>query len=85
MRRAGEPSNADEGLTDIVSAIDMTAQKLCDIDPEWERSSTVKSGITAMLHSYYEILQEKKKKSKQLMLQSFLKSSEPRPGPTSAK
>jgi hypothetical protein len=28
---------------------------------------------------------EKKKKSKQLMLQSFLMSSEPQPGPSSAR
>jgi len=38
-----------------------------------------------MLHPYYEILQEKKKKSKQLTLHSFLMSSEPRPGPSSGK
>jgi len=36
-----------------------------------------------MLHPYYEILQEKKKKSKQITLHSFLMSSEPRPGPSS--
>ena len=63
----------------------MAAGKLCDIDPDWERSSTVKRGITAMLHPYYEILQEKKKKSKQLTSHTFLMFSEPRPRPTSAK
>jgi len=31
-------------LTDILSAIDMAAEKLCDIDREWENSSTVKKG-----------------------------------------
>ena len=72
-------------LTDILSPIDMAAEQLCDIDPDWERSSTVKRDITAMLHPYYEILQEKMKKSKQLTLHSFLMSSEPRPGPSSAK
>ena len=72
-------------LTDILSATDMAAEKLCDIDPDWERSSTVKRGIRAVLHPYYEILQEKKKKSKQLMLHSFLMSSEPWPWPSSAK
>ena len=72
-------------LADILSAIDMGAEKLCDINPEWECSSTVKRGIRAMLHPYYEILQEKQKKSKQLLLHSFLMSSEPRPGPSSAK
>jgi len=50
----------------------MAAEKLCDIDPEWERSSTVKRGIRTLLNPYYEILQEKKKKSKQLTLHSFL-------------
>jgi len=72
-------------LTDILSAIDMAAEKLCDIDPDWERSSTVKRGIRAMLHPYYEILQEKMKKSKHLTLHSVLVSSEPRAGPSSAK
>jgi len=46
---------------DILSAIYMAAEKLCDIDPDLERSSTGKRGIRAMLHPYYEILQEKKK------------------------
>jgi hypothetical protein len=43
-------------LTDILSAIDMAAGKLCDIDPDWERTSTVKRGIRDILHTYYEIL-----------------------------
>ena len=73
-----------KGLTDILSARDMTAEKLCDIQPDWEYSSKVKRSIRAMLQPYYEILQEKKK-SKQLTLNSFLVSSEPRPGPFSAK
>jgi len=63
----------------------MAAEKSCDIDPEWESSSTVNRRIRAMLHPYYEILQEKKKKSKQLTLHSFLISSEPWPWPSSAK
>ena len=29
-------------FTDILSGIDMAAWKLCDIDPEWERSFRVK-------------------------------------------
>ena len=49
-----------KNLTDILSAIDMAAEKLCDIDLDLERSSTVKRGIRAMLHPYYEFLQEKK-------------------------
>ena len=72
-------------LTDILSTTDRVAGKLCDIDPDWEQSSTVRRGIRAMLHLYYEILQEKKKKSKQLTLHSFLMSSKPWPGPSSAK
>jgi hypothetical protein len=43
-------------LTDILSAIDITAEKLCDIDPDWECSSTVKRGIepcyTLIMKSY---------------------------------
>jgi hypothetical protein len=45
----------------------------------------VNSGIRAMLHSYYEILQEMEKKSKHLTLHSFFMSSDPQPGPSSAK
>jgi len=63
----------------------MTAEKLCNIYPELEHSSTVKRGKRVMVHPYYEILQEKKKKSKQLTLHSFLMSSEPRPWSFSAK
>ena len=37
-------------LTDILYAIDMAAEKLCGIDPDWERSCTVKWDIRAMLH-----------------------------------
>ena len=49
-----------KGLTDILSATDMAAEKLCDIDPDWECSSTVKRGRRAMLLCpYYVILQEK--------------------------
>jgi hypothetical protein len=59
-------------FTDILSSIDVAAEKLCDLDPDWERSSTLKRSTGAMLHPFYEILQEKKKKSKQLTLHSFL-------------
>jgi len=72
-------------LTDILSAIDMAAEKLCDIDPDWERSSTVKRDVRTMLHSYYEILEENTEKSRQLTSYSLLMSSEPRSGPSSAK
>ena len=66
-----------------MTSIRKAAEMLCVIDPDWKRSSTVKRGITAMLHSYYEILQEKNKQ-KQLTSHSFSMSSEPRPGPGSS-
>jgi len=62
------------------SAIVMAAEKLCDTDSEWERNSTIKGA-----HSYYEILQEKEKKSRQLALHSFFMSSEQQPWSSSAK
>jgi hypothetical protein len=62
-------------LTVIVSVTDMAAEKLCDIDLDWEGSCTVKRGIRSTLQPYYEILQEKKKKSKQLKLHYFFMSS----------
>jgi hypothetical protein len=80
----GTKAMQTKDLTDILPAIDMAAEKLCAIDPDWERSSTVKGSIRAMLRPYCEILQEKKNKSKQLTLHSFL-VPEPRPGPSSAK
>jgi hypothetical protein len=40
----------------------MSAENLCDIGPDWERSPSVKTGIRGILHLYYEILKEKKKK-----------------------
>jgi len=63
----------------------MVAEKLRDISTEWQRSSTVKTGIRATLHPSYAILQEKEKKSKQLTLHSFLLSFEPSSWPSSAK
>jgi len=72
-----------KNLTDILSAIDMAAETLCDTDPDWKRSSTVKRAINAMLHPCNEILQENTKKSRELALLSFLISSELRPGSSS--
>jgi len=59
-------------LTDIPFATDVAAEKLHDIDPDWERSCTVRRGIRSMLHTYYETLHENTIKSKQLSLHSFL-------------
>ena len=56
-----EPKLQMKDLTDIFYTINMAAEKFCDFDPGWEHSSTVKSGIRAVLHPYYEILQEKKR------------------------
>jgi len=70
-------------LTDILSVIGMAVEMLCDIDPDLERNSAVKRGIRLMLNPYYEILQEKMKKSRKLTY-SFFMSPEPRPGPSSA-
>jgi hypothetical protein len=69
-------------LTDILSAIDMAAGKLRDIDPHFERSSTVKR---AQEPRYALIMKSCKKKSQQLTLYSFSIYFEPRPGPSSAK
>ena len=38
----GTKAMQTKDLTDNLSAIDMAAEKLCDIDPEWERSSAEK-------------------------------------------
>jgi len=48
-------------LIDILSTIHMAGEKLCDIDCDWEHRTTVQRGITAMLHTYYEILQKRGK------------------------
>jgi len=60
----GTKAMQTKDLTDILSAIDMAAERLCDTGREWERSCTLTRGIRAIQHPYYEILQEKKKKSK---------------------
>ena len=44
-------------LTDILSAVDMAAERLWDIDPGWERSCKVKRDTRALIHPYYGILQ----------------------------
>ena len=84
MEDRGTNEMQTKDVTDVLSAIDMAAEKFCDVDPDRERSSTVKRDTTAMLH-YYEILQGKKKKLKQLTSHSFLMSYEKRHGPSSAK
>jgi len=81
MRGIVESKMQMKEFTDIFYTINMAAEKFCDFNPDWEHSSTVKRSVRAMLHPYYEILQEKKKKSKQFMKHSFLMSS----GPSSAK
>jgi len=63
--RIVEPKKCSrKNRTDILSTIDMAAEKSLDIIPDWEHNSTLKRGIIVMLLPYYEILQEKKKKSK---------------------
>jgi len=53
-RRTKEMQTKD--FTCILSAIDMAAEKLYDIDPEWERNSTVQSSIRAILHPCYKVM-----------------------------
>jgi hypothetical protein len=47
-----------KGLTDILSTIDMAAEKLCDIHPDWKRSSTVKKA----LEPFYTLIMKSCKK-----------------------
>ena len=63
----------------------MAAEKLRDIDPDWECSSTVKRGIIDVLQPYYEILHKRRKNYKELILHFFLMSSETWPEPFSVK
>jgi hypothetical protein len=48
-------------LTDILSAINMTAEKLCDIDPDWESSSTLRKGIRTMLNLILKSCKKRRK------------------------
>ena len=59
-------------LTDILSSIEMAAEKLRDIDPDSKRSSTVKRSIRDVLYHYYEILEEKMTKIKTIDVTFFL-------------
>jgi len=58
MRRIVEPKKCRKMTLLIFFPPDVAVEKLCDIDPDWDRSCTVKRGIRSMLHLYYEILQE---------------------------
>ena len=40
-------------LADILSAIDMAAEKLWHIDPDWERSCTVKRVVLSLFQNYF--------------------------------
>ena len=59
-------------LTDMLSTIDMAAEKLCDIEPDWERSSTVKKGHKSHAAPLLRNPARKEEKSKQLTLTFFL-------------
>jgi hypothetical protein len=63
-----------KNLTDILSTVDMAAEKVFDVDPDWERSSTVHNGIRYILHPYYETMEDKRKTLKRLTLHPFLMS-----------
>jgi hypothetical protein len=54
----GTKAMQEKDFTDILSAMDKAAEKLCDIDPDWECSSAVKRSIIAMPNTYYKVLQE---------------------------
>jgi hypothetical protein len=65
-------------LAKIRSAFD----ELCDNDPDWERSHGIQRGVNMMLKPYYNILEERSRKSCQTSILQFLtkkgkESSEP--------
>jgi len=42
----GTQAMQTKDLDDILSAVDIAAETLCDIDPNWERSSAASRGLT---------------------------------------
>ena len=59
-------------VTDLLLAIDMAAEKLWDVDPDWERSCRVQRDKRDVLRSYYEIMNESEKKIKTVNVTFFI-------------
>jgi hypothetical protein len=60
-------------LQRILSDIDKPTDELCEIDHDWERSATAKRSVMSSMRPYYEILIERKKKSRQSTPHAFFK------------
>jgi hypothetical protein len=73
--RTLKTEHIQSALAKIRSAFD----ELCDNDPDWERSHGVQRGVNIMLKPYYNILEERSRKSRQTSILQFLtkKGKEP--------
>ncbi|KDR13999.1 hypothetical protein L798_12158 [Zootermopsis nevadensis] len=61
-------------MQEAIALINKGCEIICNNDPNWERSSTVKRGIDTVLQPYCNLLSEKKR-TKQTSISSFLKHS----------
>lgn len=82
--RTLKTTNIKSALAQISSAFD----ELCDNDPDWERSHGIQRSVNLMLKPYYNILEERSRKSRQQSMLQFLtkkrkeppESDDPQPG-----
>jgi hypothetical protein len=52
----------------ILAGIDTYLQRLGDVDPDGERSCSIRRGVTAVLQPYYHVLQERRHQARQTTL-----------------
>jgi light-regulated signal transduction histidine kinase (bacteriophytochrome) len=60
-------------LKEILAGIDTYLQRLSDIDPDWERSRSIRRRVIALLQPYYHVLQERRHQATQTTLLSYFK------------
>jgi hypothetical protein len=57
----------------ILAGIDGYLQRLGDIDPYWEWSSSIRRGVSVELRSYCHVLRERRHQARQTTLLSYFK------------
>jgi hypothetical protein len=66
-------------LQKILAAIDRYLERLGNIDPDWERSCSVRRGVSAVLQPYCHVLHERRCQARQTTLRSYFKKKAEEP------
>jgi hypothetical protein len=61
-------------LKEILAGIDTYLQRLGNVDPDWERSCSIRRSVIALLQPYYHVLQERTHQARQTTLLSYFKN-----------